>query len=222
MPSRPVRPKDAATLVLCRDALRGPEVLMGRRPETAAFMPGVYVFPGGKVDPDDARARSASELRAEVLAQLSRRCSPRRARALAMAAIRETFEETGLALGRLGADQGSEAPPAWQEFDRTGLAPALDRLDYLGRAITPPGLPRRFHARFFLADAADAHGAPRSNGELLDVGFVPLEQARLRPTANVTWFVLDELARTLAAPPSPGRPRLVFTYVKRHPRIHYE
>jgi len=222
MPPPSVRPKDAATLVLCRLTGGGREVLMGRRPETAAFMPGVYVFPGGRVDPADPRAHSASELRAEVLAQLTRRCSPRRARALAMAAIRETFEETGLALGLPGPDQASDAPPTWQEFGRTGLAPALDRLDYLGRAITPPGLPRRFHARFFLADAADAHGAPRSNSELLDVGFLPLEQARQRPTANVTRFVLDEIARMLDAPPSPGRPRPVFTYVKRHPRIHYE
>ena len=185
-------------------------------------MPGVYVFPGGRVDPADARAHSASELRAEVLAHLTRRCSPRRARALAMAAIRETFEEAGLALGRSSADPTSEAPPAWQEFGRTGLAPALDRLDYLGRAITPPGLPRRFHARFFLADSVDAHGTPRGNGELLDVGFLPLKLARRRPTANVTRFVLDEIARMDAAAPSPGRPRPVFTYVKRYPRIHYE
>ena len=85
-------------------------------------MPDVWVFPGGRVDPSDAHSPVHSELSPAVAAKLESRWSPARARALAVAAVRETFEETGLAFGELVDGQ---------------LHPSLDRLDYLARAITP-------------------------------------------------------------------------------------
>ena len=98
------RPRDSATLILVRSD--GPElrVLMGRRHERHSFMPGKFVFPGGAVDEADAQVCPAVDLDSRSLAKLMLRMrgrpSARRARALAMAAVRETFEETGLILGR--------------------------------------------------------------------------------------------------------------------------
>ena len=120
-------------------------------------MPGKFVFPGGRVEPEDRRMSAAGALDPHVEAKLNarvRRPSPHFARALALAAIRETFEETGLAIGV--ADYGApENPPpgAWTRFAATGVYPTLDAIDFLARAITPPGRPRRFDARFLIADA---------------------------------------------------------------------
>ncbi len=213
------RPRDAATLVLFRRRRGATEILMGRRRQRAAFMPGFYVFPGGRLDPADARARAASELREDVMAQLLPFASRRRSRALAMAAVRETFEETGLVLGRPGIRQGVDAPPAWQAFDRTGLAPALDVLDYVGRAITPPGQPRRFHARFFIADSTHLRGTLTHGGELLDLGFIAAEVARELPTASITRFVLAGIEGLLAATGDPGARPPPFAFVNRRPRL---
>ena len=70
------------------------------------------------------------------------------ARALALAAIRETFEETGLAIGVPDHGAPGKPPPgAWSRFAATGVTPALDAIDFLAGAITPPGRPRRFDAR---------------------------------------------------------------------------
>jgi len=204
------RPKDAATLVLVRDGADGPEVLMGRRPRRTVFMPDQYVFPGGGVEPCDRWVRPATELRPAVAARLARACTPARARSLAAAAVRETFEETGLALG-LEAPAAAKRPvrPEWQAFHATGLAPALDRLDYIYRAVTPPGLPRRFNARFFLANAADASGTLGGNGELLDLRWVTVAEAMGLPLPYITAVVLEELEHLCAAPPDPDIDRPV-------------
>jgi len=163
-----------------------PRILMGRRARGNRFMPDVYVFPGGGVRRTDARAAAASELRPRVQRHLERRASASLARALGVAALRETWEETGLALGRL---------------ERGTLAPDLAQLDYIFRAITPTDSPIRFHARFFAADAAAATGALRSNGELLDLDWFTLEEARQLPLIDVTADVLDELERHLQGSP---------------------
>ena len=205
---RSPRPKDAATLVLVRDGAGGPEVLMGRRPRRQVFMPDQYVFPGGGVEPCDRWVRPATELRPAVAARLARACTPARARSLAAAAVRETFEETGLALGVEAAAKG-KLRPEWQDFHATGLAPALDRLDYIYRAVTPPGLPRRFNARFFLAGADDASGTLDGNGELLDLGWVPITEAMTLPIPYITAVVLEELEHMYASPPDPDRDRPV-------------
>ena len=207
-----IRPKDAAALILLRDGDHGPEALMGRRHSRHVFMPEVYVFPGGRVDRGDARVRVASPLRADVEERLTRACSPARARALAVAAIRETYEETGFILAQpLGSARGA-VKPDWRGFHDKGLAPALDLLDFVCRATTPPGEPRRFNARFFLADAADLRGEQGGGPELEDIRWVPIEPASELPIANITRCVLSEVRRLLAAPPPPGQRRAVPTY----------
>lgn len=194
MQSRPVKPRHAASLVLTRKLGDVTHILMGRRPSRAAAFPEAYVFPGGRVDRADAAVAPAAPLSAQTLNDLCTRggCTPAMARALATTAIRETFEETGLlvaAPGNVGTHDG-----AWAQFAAQGLAPAHDRLRFLGRAITPTSAPRRFHARFFLADGEDVLGEVRSNGELDALDWYPIEDALELPTIDVTQFILRELA----------------------------
>jgi 8-oxo-dGTP pyrophosphatase MutT (NUDIX family) len=175
-----------------------PRVLMGRRPPRDRFMPDVWVFPGGRVDPQDRRARTASELRPEVSARLARDAGPRLGRALAVAAARETHEETGLLLGEPGPG---------------GLAPDLGAIDYLARAITPAGSPIRYHARFFAVDAAELQGDMRSSDELIELDWWTLDRALSLPIIDVTTVVLEE-ALAWARDPSRARGRAA-------PLVHY-
>jgi 8-oxo-dGTP pyrophosphatase MutT (NUDIX family) len=145
------------------------EVLLGVRSAGHVFMPHMYVFPGGRVDAGDARVACPRKLRPEVLARLTASCSPARARALAMTAVRETFEETGLVLGHRVRTPPATRSAGWQPFFGAGFVPALDRMDYVARAITPPNEVRRYDARFFLVDADHMSGELRGNGELEDL-----------------------------------------------------
>jgi nitroreductase/FMN reductase [NAD(P)H] len=155
--ARPARPRDAASLILWRHGRDGPEVLMGLRHAKHRFMPNVLVFPGGRVDPGDHHAAASSDLRAFPRACLERSAAPGLAQALGIAAARELFEETGLALGR---------------SDRNGsLLPDLGALDYLCRAVTPATMPIRFNARFLIAPAEAANGVVRGSGELEELRF---------------------------------------------------
>src|SRR6185312_16240839 len=92
----PRRPRDAATLILLDSKGGEVHVLMGRRHARHAFMPGKFVFPGGRTDPDDGRVPVTDMLdpleEAKLLATIARR-SQARARAIALSAIRETYEE---------------------------------------------------------------------------------------------------------------------------------
>jgi 8-oxo-dGTP pyrophosphatase MutT (NUDIX family) len=166
---------------------------MGRRPPKAVF-PEAYVFPGGRLDPTDAAVAPSTHLAPTVLEELRAHgaCTPQLARALANAAIRETFEETGLLLVAPG-DPGTEHGP-WASFRAQGVAPAHDRLRFLGRAITPASAPVRFHARFFVADGEHVEGTIVGNGELSNIGWYALEDARQLPAIDVTQFVLTEIA----------------------------
>ncbi len=156
---------------------------MGCRASRHRFVPGHYVFPGGRVDRRDFRAEVRSPLRAEITQRLCASCSPRLARALAVAAVRETWEETGLAHG---------------EVSGGALRPDLESLDYVLRAITPPQSPIRFHARFFAVQAERLSGALEGNGELLDLAWRPVEACLRLPIVDVTEFLLRRL---LSGPP---------------------
>jgi 8-oxo-dGTP pyrophosphatase MutT (NUDIX family) len=173
------RPRDAATLILVRGRR---EVMMGQRAKGHVFMPDKWVFPGGRVDPGDARAPAAVELTPETERLLRAGGLIRRPpRAFALAAVRETHEETGLALG---GDAG----------------PDLSKLAFVARAITPPYRPRRFDARFFLADAeaVGAHADPVPGEELLHTKWFTLEEALALDLPSITRFVLKEVQSRLA------------------------
>jgi 8-oxo-dGTP pyrophosphatase MutT (NUDIX family) len=193
-----MRPKDAATLILFRDGSSGPEVLMGRRAPGHVFMASKWVFPGGRVERSDFTAAATGAL--TDAARLEAEVPARRARALAMAAIRETFEETGLMLAR-PAPVASVAG-GWRAFRAMGALPDLSVLTYVARAITPPGRPRRFDARFFMAGAS-ALLTPEptaGSGELDEIAWTPLSEALNLELPAITRMVLGEAAARRADP----------------------
>lgn len=202
--TRPVRPRDAASLVVYRRRGRGVQVLMGRRRREAGFTPGVYVFPGGALESADRRARPATGLTAPGGPAFR---SARQATALAMAAVRETAEETGLVLGVPG-DVGTN-DGGWAGFRAEGLAPPLHRLRYIGRAITPAASPRRYHARFFMAEARHFRGSLGGDGELLDLHWARPESGIRKGLIDVTEAMLEEVVACLA---DRSRPPLLFAY----------
>jgi 8-oxo-dGTP pyrophosphatase MutT (NUDIX family) len=188
-------------VVLARRSPEGVRVLMGQRGAAAVFMPDKFVFPGGGVDPGDATVWGAPPLEPETARRLALGAPPGIGGALAVAAIRELWEETGL---RLAHPHG--AGGRWPGF---GLRPRTEGLRFVFRAITPPGRPRRFDARFFLADAADLADPPddfaAASGELGALQWLPLAEARRLPLPFVTEVVLSEIAARLDDP-DPARP----------------
>lgn len=181
----PDRIRHAATVIIVdRDRAGGPAVLMGMRGAAAAFMPSKYVFPGGAVDPEDAVAPCPDALSDQCRARLTAQPvdgMPPTPDALARAALREMVEETGLTL----------APSA------------DDPLLFVFRAITPPGRPRRFDARFFLIDArnitGDRHDFSGACDELSHLHWVPLTEARALDLPFITEVVLAEIEALIAA-----------------------
>lgn len=192
------KPRDAATLIIVRNQC---EVLLGVRSKKHVFMPNKYVFPGGRVDAGDARVSTQYSLPITVSNQLEKNCSKARARALAMAAIRETFEETGLIVGHPADKKIISKSTAWQPFFDNNVSPALDKLDYVARAITPPGRIRRFDARFFLADAKHITGSLKSNGELEDLRWVNFNETQHLDLSPITQLVLHLLEKRLRGEP---------------------
>jgi len=191
----PVR--DAATVIVLRERAGVPHVLMGQRGAGAAFMPNKVVFPGGAVDAGDAAIPLARPLPDLCANRLCEAAPGNLAQALAAAAIRELWEETGLALGLPGTWPG-EVPPDWQGFAARGLVPRADALQFVFRAITPPGRPRRFDARFFLvhaeALAGDADDFSAACEELSHLKWIPLPEARHFDLPFITEVVLAEVA----------------------------
>ncbi len=203
-------PRDAATVVLIRRDLGEPRVLMGQRGRGASFMPSKFVFPGGALDPEDHDAPDGAPLAAACLARLAKMSAPGLGPVLARAAIRETFEETGLILGRpdpLAYDLAPAASEGWRPFLETGHLPACDRLAFIFRAITPPYRPKRFDARFFLADAGaitgDADDLSRASTELSHLTWLTLHEARELDLPLITEVVLAEVEEILEQTP-PG------------------
>ena len=182
-----VRPRDAASLILLRGEGRDLELLAGRRPGHVKFMPGVYVFPGGAIDREDNhpwRVETGGE-----------HLPPRLLRS-ARAALRETWEEVGVLVGRPGpAPPMSGLTGVEAAYAEHGILAAIGALSYVGRAITPTPVFRRFNTRFFVADGADVFGEPVSTEELEDVGWHPIGRRPLAPFRDVTQFML---ARAIA------------------------
>jgi 8-oxo-dGTP pyrophosphatase MutT (NUDIX family) len=190
-----VRPKDAAGLVLIRGPRKGePEILMGRRPAKMGFLPGIHVVPGGRVDREDEESfANASDPHPAIAAQLAGR---RPVTAYFNAALRETFEETGLLVGRPhGGPVSTPKGAIWDAFRAAQLAPDYGAMDYLCRAITPTRSRRRFNTRFFLADGALAAGDLAGNGELEDLAWVRASRLGDLTLVDVTEYVLKTALR---------------------------
>ena len=206
------RPRDAATLILIRRDGAQPRVLMGKRSGRHDFMPDKYVFPGGRVDPQDSRVPCLSEL-AELDDTRLRFQSRRSPRAFALTAIRETFEETGLIIGQ-SAEMPAKAPRGWQPLYDLDIAPSLEHFRFIGRAVTPPYRPKRFDARFFMADAEAVlidDRPPLDGAELHDLQWVSLKDAMDLDLPSVTRFMLGEIKERLNVRDDRGAPFLRWT-----------
>jgi 8-oxo-dGTP pyrophosphatase MutT (NUDIX family) len=208
-----MKPRDAATLLLVDRSGDVPTVLMGRRHDRHKFMPGKYVFPGGRVEPYDGRMAFAGELSERDQLRLThglRRSSAQRIRGFALAAIRETCEETGLLLGRKSENAPRVPHDAWASFAEAGVVPDLSKLQFVARAITPPGRPRRFDARFFVTDASEiAHridGIITPDSELDALVWIPITEAKTLDLPNITQVVVGELAKRIEANFDPSIP----------------
>jgi 8-oxo-dGTP pyrophosphatase MutT (NUDIX family) len=193
-------PRDAATLMLIDRSGTEPKVLLGRRHASHKFMPGKFVFPGGGIEAQDGRMQAASELDPRTEAKLALRPRDETVpppRAFALAAVRETFEETGLLLGVKSA-----APPAvphaeWEGFATASVFPDLAHIHFVARAVTPPRRPKRFDTRFFTADAtavADkVEGVVGPDSELVELVWIPIVEATRLDMPTITGVVLEEL-----------------------------
>ena len=201
--------RNASTVVVLRDRDHDPHVLMGQRGSQAAFMPNKFVFPGGAVDDSDADVPLAERLPSPCIDRLAEDCAPGLAHPLAVAAIRELWEESGLLIGSPGDWPDPSAVPAdWAGFAETGHLPSARALQFIFRAITPPGRPRRFDARFFLVDAGaisgDLDDFTHASDELSHLQWIPLKDARRFDLPFITEVVLAEVAGRVADPEPPA------------------
>lgn len=199
--------RDAATVIVLRDRDSRPRVLMGQRGAGAAFMPNKVVFPGGAADPGDAEVPLAEPLTPLCTSRVAENAGPSHPHLLAATAIRELFEETGQILGRPG-DWPGKPPSNWRDFAATGHVPDASALQFVFRAITPPGRPRRFDARFFLVDAGALAGDPddflAASDELSHLQWVALDEVRAHDMPFITEVVLAEVAARAADPEPPA------------------
>lgn len=187
--------RNASTVIVLRDRDTRPHILMGQRGAKAVFMPNKFVFPGGALDAADAEIPLATPLQAPNDARLRDDSPQHLGTALAAAAIRELYEETGQVLGTPG--DWPDAPPDWHGFAATGHRPHAAPLQFVFRALTPPGRPRRFDARFFLVDADDLASDPddfsHASDELSHLQWIALDQARSFDMPFITEVVLAEI-----------------------------
>ncbi len=206
-------------------------------------MPGIYVFPGGRVGPEDRRPSGFAEPLPDLPPGLDQATRQRLAE-FARAALRETFEETGLLLGAEAASAppsldrihavdriavgdsnqprsalGGEGAEVWNAFTAAGLHPGFAGMRLVARAITPTGSPVRFHTRFFLAEGAAAAGEIGGDGELESIHWAPLESLPELPMADITRLVLEEALAHRAGAGAPDRPAPLFRWIgsRQHP-----
>ena len=197
--------RDAATVIVLRDTDTTPRILMGQRGAKAAFMPNKFVFPGGAVDAADAGVPLGTALPPACATRLDDDSPRGLGPALAAAAVRELYEETGQILGTPG--DWPDAPPDWHAFAASGHLPHAGALRFVFRALTPPGRPRRFDARFFTvaaeALATDPDDFSAASDELSHLQWVELAEARKFDMPFITEVVLSEVQSQLNGAPAP-------------------
>jgi 8-oxo-dGTP pyrophosphatase MutT (NUDIX family) len=208
-----VRPRDSATLILIDRAEAIPKVLLGRRHARHRFLPGKFVFPGGRIEPADRLMAASAALHKrhiERLLQGVQRPSLAKALAFALAAVRETYEETGLMLGVHHAGAMPAAPGPWAAFAKAGILPDLSEIHFVARAITPPGRPLRFDSRFFTAEVSAIgrrdEGLVGPDKELVELVWLPITEARRLDMPGITAVVLEELQDRIATGMSHDHP----------------
>jgi 8-oxo-dGTP pyrophosphatase MutT (NUDIX family) len=230
---RPVEPKDASTVVLVRDGdgqVGGLEVYLLRRTTGMAFAGGFCVFPGGGVDPRDFDhdVAWAGPSPAEWAGLLD--TSESHARALVCAAVRETFEESGVLLAGPTADTvvGDTTGEDWEtdrrrlearelsltEFlDRRGLSLRTDLLAWWGSWVTPVFEPKRYDTRFFVAQLPAGQVTRDVSTESDHVVWMPIREAvdavdagrlAMLPPTYATCLELYEFTSTADALASAG------------------
>ena len=188
--------RNAATVIVLRDRTTSPRILMGQRGSKAVFMPNKFVFPGGAVDAGDSDITLGTPLPDLCHERLKEDSSTDMPDTLAIAAIRELFEETGQILGHK-EPWTSEVPEDWKDFAASGHTPSAAGLQFVFRALTPPGRTRRFDARFFLVDADELTTDPddfsAASDELSHLQWVALDDARSFDMPFITEVVLSEI-----------------------------
>ena len=199
-----VRPKEAATLVIVRQG-REPKVLMGKRAASHVFMPNKFVFPGGRLDFIDQRLSVPSDISGPVAGRLQKETrkdvSIHKLRGLALAAIRETYEETGLIIGRKTTQKLTTNNAVWQRYFDHGVEPPLDKIDFIARAVTPTYRSRRFDTRFFMIFddfiQTDPDDMIKASGELLDLHWLTLAETQKLDLPTITRWIIDMVQQRL-------------------------
>lgn len=193
-----LRPRDAATLLLLRRDQGKTQVLSGRRSDKHKFMPGLYVFPGGRRDPTDSRVAVSGVIAEHVARKLAYKSGARmtnaRMRALAVAAIRETYEEVGLTIGTPHGRLKATLP----------FTPNIGPLRLVGRAITPPGRSRRFDTRFFALFAEELRldlSLLRPSPELETLEWVDVDAIGDLKMPGITLAILADISAMLKISP---------------------
>lgn len=212
-PDVEIRP--SATVIIVRNAADSPSVLMGQRSRSAVFMPSKFVFPGGAVDPSDWQVSLSWSGCDPSLDKLGLESGDLPPQAIVLAGIREVREETGLLLaipeageteqgagGNRFHPSGAQVPACWAEFFGQGIVPSAAGMRFIFRAITPPGRPRRFDARFLMVDARhvlnDLDDLSLGSGELSHLSWVPLSDVAKLELPFITEVVLAELDEILS------------------------
>ena len=171
-----IKPKPAATLIITKIKNKKVFVLMGKRPNKARFAPGMWVFPGGKLDKSDLTTPKNYIINNKIIKNLNLlKAKPPLGKGLIHTAIRETEEETNLKL------KSNNIKNMW----------------VLGRAITPLTRPMRFDTKFFVAPSDCFIGNLKGNGELAKLEYVEICKALKFPMFDVTEFILQEISKRI-------------------------
>ena len=206
MTSDKTKIRNAATVIVVRNKQDNPSVLMGQRGMNAAFMPSKFVFPGGAVDDQDLSINIKNSINEVCKNRLLKENKNGSWNALVAAAIRELFEETGQIIGL--EQKWPDAPGSWKDFAKTGYVPDASNMFFVFRAITPPGRPRRFDARFFLIQAEELQtnldDFSMASDELSHLQWIPLTDTKNFDLPFITKVVLAEITGNLmnSGPPS--------------------
>ena len=198
--------RSAATVIVVRNKHKNPSVLMGQRGVNAAFMPSKFVFPGGAVDDQDLSIDIKKSINEVCKNRLLKENENGSWSGLVAAAIRELFEETGQIIGV--EQEWAEVPSNREEFAKTGYVPDASHMSFVFRAITPPGRPRRFDARFFLIQAEELQtnldDFSMASDELSHLQWIPLKDTKNFDLPFITQVVLAEITGNLtkSGPPA--------------------